>query len=95
MSAFASHAYETLCDDLSRFDYVLKSMGIDALNENCKASPVLMMEVFEIRSQIEEASEEHELDPIQMEVTCKYDDVVMSIKQEVKKSPKDRELIMY
>lgn len=76
VSSFASHAYQILSDQLSRYAYFLNLNGIDALAENSKASPALMMEVFSVRSEIDDASQEEELDPIQMEVQSKYDEVV-------------------
>ena len=54
-----------------------------------------MMEVFEYRSQIEEVESEGELDPINMEITCKYEEAVNQIKEAVTDGAKDVELIKY
>lgn len=72
ISAFCSHAYETLTSDLERTVYYLKLRGLDVLQEESKASPNLIMQVFAIREEIEDAHQETELDPIQMEMNFKY-----------------------
>lgn len=66
VSAFASHSYEVLCSRLDRTVYFLQLKGIDALAEdaNSEGQLHLMMHVFELRSQIEDAEEELELDAI-------------------------------
>ena len=83
VSAFASHAYEVLTNELERIVYLLKLKGIDALSETSKASSDLMMEVFEIRQDIDDATCESELLPLSIEMQTRYDDTVLSIKKDL------------
>lgn len=51
------------------------------MNEESRASPELMVEIFEIRSEIEDAETEKELDLVFADIKKKYDEAVASIKK--------------
>ena len=68
VSAYTSNAYNTLTNELDRTVYYLKLLGINPLEEECRADQSLVMEVFAIREEIDEAETEQDLDPIHMEV---------------------------
>ena len=57
MSTYASNSYQILTNQLTRSVYMLKVLAqIEALSEEDKEVPQwLMMEVFEMRSELEES----------------------------------------
>jgi molecular chaperone HscB len=89
LSAFSSNAFSILSNELHRFDYYLNLLGIEALAEESRASPALMLDVFELRSEVEDAETEQELEPIAIDVQTKYDDATNSIKSLISESTVD------
>lgn len=95
LSAFASNAYHILSSDLLRYDYFLNLLGIEALNEDSRASPDLMMEIFEVRMEIEDAACEEELNSQEISVKTKYEDATEAIKDLLSESSIDQEQVKY
>ena len=61
----------------------MKLKGVDALAESSRASSDLMMEVFEIRQDIDDATCDSELLPLQIAMQTRYDDTVQRIRSKV------------
>ena len=77
-----------------RFDYFLNNtLGIDALAEDSRASPDLMIEIFEVRSQIEDAESELELDAISVELESNYADAIDNIKRLIVETTIEKEQV--
>ena len=79
-STYLNGAYRTLKDPTLRAKYLLKLEGISALDEKSKtADPALLMEIMDLREQVEEAHSARAL----RELMKKNREAILAVKKEI------------
>ncbi|EPQ60644.1 Co-chaperone Hsc20 [Gloeophyllum trabeum ATCC 11539] len=81
MSSLINEAYKTLLDPLRRTQYLLKLKGHETSESDQLDDPELIMEVMEEREQLEEATEQDQVDEIKARNLDKIKELVGEIEQ--------------
>ncbi|CEG66256.1 Putative Fe-S protein assembly co-chaperone HscB [Rhizopus microsporus] len=79
-SSVINKAYNTLKNPLTRAKYILQQQGQKIEEHDSLENPELLMEVMELREELEEASSKEELEAIKQKNDEKYKETVQKLK---------------
>ncbi|KAI7847566.1 Co-chaperone HscB, C-terminal oligomerization domain-containing protein [Circinella umbellata] len=83
-SSLLNKAYGTLKDPLARARYMLELENVEVSESDSLHEPELLMEVMELREELDEVTNEEELDQVKQTNDAKYEETVKNLSEAFK-----------